>query len=114
MGDRHARRVVPAKPVTVAIENLKRPPAYGVVANISVRGGCVLSAATFNVGEEIVLPLSFPREPETIETPGHIIWTREGPPGTVQYGLKFDATFDIHVRLKELIDHHFTDEPSDG
>jgi Tfp pilus assembly protein PilZ len=112
MLERNVRRVVPAKPVTVAFENPKRPVAYGVVANISVRGGCVLTAASFDVGEEILLTLSFPRELETIETPGHIIWTREGPPGTVQYGLRFDTTFDIDVRLKELIDHQFAGEPS--
>lgn len=48
-----------------------------------------------------------------VETPGHIIWTSEGPPGTVRYGLKFDTTFDLRARLKELIDP-FADEPSDA
>jgi Tfp pilus assembly protein PilZ len=113
MRERNAHRVVPAKPVTVALEHPKRPRAYGVVANISECGGCVVTAATFDVGEEIVLTLSFPREPQPIETPGHIIWTSQGPPGTVQYGLRFVTTFDVHVRLKQLIGN-FADEPSDG
>jgi Tfp pilus assembly protein PilZ len=111
MRERSAHRVVPAKPVTVAVESPKRPRAYGVVANISEVGGCVLTAANFDVGEEIVLAVSFPQESQPLETLGHIIWTREGPPGTVQCGLKFDTTFEVHVRLKELIDH-FADEPS--
>ncbi|HKC10443.1 MAG TPA: PilZ domain-containing protein [Vicinamibacteria bacterium] len=91
MRERNAHRVVPAKAVTVALENPKGPPAYGVVANISVRGGCVLTAASFEPGEEIVVALRFPREPQTIDSPGHIVWIREGPAGTVLYGLKFDA-----------------------
>jgi Tfp pilus assembly protein PilZ len=113
MRERSALRVVPAKPVTVALEHPKRPLAYGVVANISECGGCVLTAAQFEVGEEVVLILSFAREAQPIETPGRIIWTNHGPSGTVQYGLKFDTSFDIHVRLKQLIGN-FEDEPSDG
>jgi Tfp pilus assembly protein PilZ len=113
MRERSAHRVVPAKPVTVALGHPKRPLAYGVVENISECGSCVLTAAQFDVGEEIVLTLSFPRESQPIETPGRIVWTRQGPSGTVQYGLKFDTTFDIHVRLKQLIGN-FADEPSDG
>jgi hypothetical protein len=113
MRERNAHRVVPAKPVTVALEHPGKPRAYGVVANISECGGCVLTSATFDVGEEIVLTLSFPREPQPIETPGLIIWIGQGPPGALQYGLKFDTTFDIHVRLKQLIGN-FEDEPSDG
>ncbi len=113
MRERSAHRVVPAKPVTVALEHPKKPRAYGVVTNISECGGCVLTAAKFEVGEEIVLTLSFARESQPIETPGHVVWTSDGPTGTVQYGLKFDTTFDIHVRLKQLIGN-FQDEPSDG
>jgi Tfp pilus assembly protein PilZ len=105
MRDRSARRVVPSKPVTVALENQSRPVAYGVVTNISSRGGCVLTAARFDVGEEIRLTLSFFQEPEPIETPGYIVWTGLGPQGTVRYGLKFDTTFDVQVRLRDLIDH---------
>ncbi|HXB55813.1 MAG TPA: PilZ domain-containing protein [Vicinamibacteria bacterium] len=113
MRERGALRVVPAKPVTVALEHPKRPLAYGVVANISECGSCVLTAAKFDVGEEVVLTLSFAREAQPIETPGRIVWTNDGPSGTVQYGLKFVTTFDVHVRLKQLIGN-FEDEPSDG
>jgi hypothetical protein len=113
MRERSAPRVVPPKPVTVALETPQRPKEYGVIANISELGGCILTGANFKVGDEIVLTLSFPRALQPIETPGRIVWTGEGPPGSVQYGLKFDTTFELHVRLKELIDH-VGDEPSDG
>jgi Tfp pilus assembly protein PilZ len=113
MRERSAHRVVPAKPVTVALGHPKKPLAYGVVANISECGGCVLTAGKFDVGEEVVLTLSFAREAQPIETPGRIIWINQGPSGTLQYGLKFDTTFDTHIRLKQLIGN-FADEPSDG
>jgi Tfp pilus assembly protein PilZ len=113
MRERSAHRVVPAKPVTVALDHPKRALAYGVVANISECGSCVLTAAKFEVGEEVLLTLSFPREVQPIETPGRVVWTGQGPSGAVQYGLRFDTTFDVHVRLKQLIGN-FEDEPSDG
>jgi Tfp pilus assembly protein PilZ len=105
MRERSARRVVPAKPVTVALENSSHPVAYGVVSNISSRGGCVLTTASFGVGEEIRLTLCFFQEPEHVETPGKVVWAGPGPQGTVRYGLKFDTTLDVQVRLRDLIDH---------
>lgn len=105
MRERSATRVVPRSPVTVVIDNPKRPSAYGVVANISELGGCVLTAETYDVGEDVTLTLSFPREPQPIQTPGHVVWSGEGPKGTVRYGLKFDTTLDVHVKLKDLIEH---------
>src|SRR5258708_36698479 len=103
MRERSAHRVVPAKPVTVALEHPKKPRAYGVVTNISECGGCILTAAKFEVGEEIVLTLSFARESQPIETPGHVVWTSDGPTGTGRDGLKFDPTYDITVGLNRLL-----------
>src|SRR5258708_13530768 len=99
MRERSAHRVVPAKPVTVALEHPRKPRSYGVVANISECGSCVLTAGKFEVGEQVVLTLSFARESQPIETPGLIVWTNQAPSGPAQYGLKSATPFDITVRL---------------
>src|SRR5258708_29884322 len=101
MRERSAHRVVPAKPVTVALEHPKKPRAYGVVTNISECGGCILTPAEIGVGEEIVLTLSFARESQPIETPRHVVWTSDGPTGNLRYALEFDTTVEIPVRRKE-------------
>lgn len=107
MHERGAVRVVPRKAVTVVIENRGLPLAYGVVANISANGACVWTNGRFEVGEKVELRLSFPREPETFETTGHIVWGALAPDETdaLRYGLEWDeAPATVRGRLKALID----------
>jgi Tfp pilus assembly protein PilZ len=107
MRERGAVRVVPRKAITVVIENQGLPLAYGVVANISANGACVWTNGHFEVGEKVELRLSFPREPETFETTGYVVWGTPSPeePDALRYGLAWDeAPAPKRGRLKALID----------
>lgn len=107
MRERGAVRVVPRRAITVVIENRGLPLAYGVVANISADGACVWTNGRFEVGEEVELRLSFPREPETFETTGYVVWGAPAPeePGALRYGLAWgEAPAPRRGRLKALID----------
>ena len=102
MRERAAVRVIPRSAVTVAIENPSYPVAYGVVANISDVGACVWTNSAFGVGENVVLRLSFPREPQPLQAAGRIVW--EDPPrddkGALRLGLQWShATGPAHARL---------------
>ena len=106
MRERAAVRVIPRSAVTVAIENPSYPVAYGVVANISDVGACVWTNSAFGVGENVVLRLSFPREPQPLQAAGRIVW--EDPPrddkGALRLGLQWShATGPAHARLTEMI-----------
>jgi len=88
----------------VAIENPSRSRSYGVVANISAGGACVLTDASYPLGETLDLELSFYREPQVVPACGRIVWTSGSPSaGAVRYGLEWvpDPT---DVRLKGLIE----------
>ena len=106
MRERAAVRVIPRSAVTVAIENPAYPMAYGVVANISDVGACVWTNGAFAVGENIVLRLSFPREPQPLQAAGRVVW--EDPlrdeKGAMRLGLQWShATGPAHARLKQMI-----------
>jgi hypothetical protein len=89
---RRAVRVVPRRAITVAIDDHGVPRAYGVVANISETGACVLTNGAFHVGERLSLQLSFAREPTPIETTGEVVWTgATHDRGVLRYGLQWAA-----------------------
>jgi Tfp pilus assembly protein PilZ len=96
-------RVVPHKAITVAIEGPRRARCYGVVANISEGGACLLTDASLPLGESVVLELSFFREPKVVPATGRVVW-RSGSQdsGAVRYGLKW-APASGDDRLRELI-----------
>src|SRR5436190_23000931 len=98
------RRIVPQKAITVAMEGLRPGRSYGVIANISAGGACVLTDARIALGESLALELSFFREPQVVSAAGRVVWTsgtRES--GALRYGLEWmpEAGED---RLRDLID----------
>ena len=106
MRERAAVRVIPRSAVTVAIENPSYPMAYGVVANISDVGACVWTNGAFGVGENIVLRLSFPREPQLLQAAGRVVWedAQRDEKGAMRLGLQWShATGPAHTRLKQMI-----------
>jgi len=105
MVERSAIRVVPKSAITVAIEEEGAVRAYGVVANISEAGACVWTDATLDVGQDLMFALSFPHEPQPLETRGRVVWAGPTPTeGTVRYGLQWSSpTRAERARLKELI-----------
>ena len=106
MRERAAVRVVPRSAVTVAIENPAYPMAYGVVANISDVGACVWTNGAFAIGENLVLRLSFPREPQPLQAAGRVVWedALRDEKGALRLGLQWShATGPAHARLSQMI-----------
>ena len=106
MRDRIAIRVVPRSAVTVAIEGQDGPDTYGVVANISDGGVCVWTDGAFQIGETLVLQLSFAREPQPLQAAGCIVWSERNPheEGARRYGLQWAHTSGPqHARLRSVI-----------
>lgn len=102
MGER-AVRVVPPRAITVAIDGPQRNRAYGVVANISEGGACVLTDARLALGESLALELSFFREPQVVPATGHVVWSSgDRSAGALRYGLKWSPR-PADDRLRDLI-----------
>lgn len=102
---RRAVRVVPSRAITVAIEDHGVPRAYGVVANISETGACVLTNGAFRVGERLLLQLSFAREPVPLETVGDVVWSGATQDrGVLRYGLQWaEGSIPSLEHMKTLI-----------
>lgn len=102
---RRAVRVVPTRAITVAIEDHGLPRAYGVVANISETGACLLTNGTFRVGERLLLQLSFAREPVPMETVGDVVWSGSTQDrGVLRYGVQWaDGAIPSREHLRSLI-----------
>jgi Tfp pilus assembly protein PilZ len=98
------RRIVPQKAITVAIEGARSGRSYGVIANISEGGACVLTDARIPLGQSLSLELSFFREPQVVAAAGHVIWTSGNrDSGALRYGLEW-APGSGDERLKDLIE----------
>jgi Tfp pilus assembly protein PilZ len=91
MRERQAVRFVPQRPVTVAIEKQGTPFAYGVVANISEGGACILTNARLAEGQRVQMRLSFSRQPQPVLAEGFVVWgaPRAGQVETRGYGLRW-------------------------
>jgi Tfp pilus assembly protein PilZ len=102
---RRAVRYVPKRSITVAIDENGVPRAYGVVANISEGGACVLTDGAFEIGERLILLLSLSREPLLVETAGRVVWTRPTrDQGIVRYGVQWaDVSAGVRDDLRRLI-----------
>jgi Tfp pilus assembly protein PilZ len=103
MMERKTKRIVPAKPITVAVEPSGADPAYGVVINISFGGVCVLTDTPLPLGESLRIELSFPQHHQTVQVPGRTVWV--GPPedNTVRCGVEFAWPRSPELELTHLI-----------
>ena len=103
---RSSVRVVPRRSITVAIDDDGGGPrAFGVVANISETGACVLTNGAFRVGELLRIQLSFAREPTPIAAAGQVVWSGSTKDhGVLRYGLQWaDVADSKRVHLQTLI-----------
>ena len=74
---RYSPRIEPPCPFTVAIEEDRGAVvAYGVVADISKRGGCIRTDVLLEVGTTVHLRLSFDYPPEIHTLVGTVAWAR--------------------------------------
>jgi Tfp pilus assembly protein PilZ len=106
MRKRNALRLIPRSAVTVVIENQGLPRAFGVIANISDAGACIWTTGAFQVGESLVLRLTFAREAQPFQAAGRVVWGDAGRNGgaALCYGLEWaHRSGPHHARLKGLI-----------
>lgn len=105
MRHRGAVRIVPRRPITVAIQDGAAPYAYGVVANISVAGACIWTNVVLSTGRNVNLRLSFPRRSQPIDAEGVVVWGEPaGEAETRRYGLHWtDQSAPRQARLERII-----------
>ena len=69
-------RLVPTNSVMVSIHG-DAGQAYGLIANVSISGACVVSGVHFPPGRQILLRVSFDPEGEPFTMAAEVIWTRD-------------------------------------
>ena len=107
MSLRITARIVPARPITVAIEEEGgKTVAYGVIANISEGGACLWTDGFLRVGTHLQLQVSFAKPPELLEVAGLVLWgqvCRAKSGETRKYGLEWKGTpLYARERLRDL------------
>jgi hypothetical protein len=104
---RRTVRIVPRRPITVALQDAGAPFAYGVVANISAGGACIWTNARLDPGRSVALRLSFPKGSQPLDVDGVVVWggpSVEAPPEGLRYGLQWLGETPSHQqRLARMI-----------
>ena len=110
---RRTKRLVPHKPVTIAIEEGTRR-IYGVAKNISEGGLCIVTNEELKPECTFHLKLSFPHH-DVLEARGRTVWHSVEQPGRPQpakgyvstnilNGLEFsDLSPDISQKLRDIL-----------
>jgi hypothetical protein len=101
-------RIIPASPITTAIEdetgvNL----AYGVLANVSETGACIWTDGLLEPGLSLRLRISFANPPEVHEVAARVVWGDTSQAGAEmplrRYGLEWcDASPACVQRIRDL------------
>ena len=108
MSTRLTPRIVPPRPITVAIEEAGGIPlAYGVIADISESGACIWTDARLSVNATLDFRISFACPSEVYEVTGAVVWSQESLPGAGhnarRYGIVWqEPTAACCSRLREL------------
>ena len=118
MSERNTARIVPARPITVAIaENDGRAVAYGVLANLSDGGACLWTDGFLRVGMHLRLQISFAHPAEMHEATGLVVWgqmCRATEGETRKYGLEWRGTaVQSRKRLRDLASRPVPDQEAD-
>lgn len=105
---RYSPRIEPPCPITVAIEEKGGPViAYGVVADISRKGGCVWTDVLLARGVTFHLRMSFAYPPELHTLAGTVTWARADPHARRKNAyccgfLWSDLGYSLQCRLRQL------------
>ncbi len=107
---RTVRRLVPRQSATVAVYRGDQQVGYGILANVSEAGACVVTDTLMAPGTDLRLKLSFYQQPRLFETIARVVWSREaseaerGFEGLRLHGLRFTVTSTVErSRLVALL-----------
>lgn len=100
---RRTARIVPGRPVFVAMEGARGPVARGLVSNISEGGACVSLAGPFDVGDDVILRLSFAQQTHPVPATGRVVWSGAASRGGARFGISWTHGGPHRVRLESLI-----------
>jgi hypothetical protein len=95
---RTVRRLVPRQSATVAVYRGDQQVGYGILANVSEAGACIVTDALVAPGTDLRLKLSFYQQPRLFETIARVVWSREASAadgafaGLRLHGLRFTVT----------------------
>ena len=107
---RHAPRIEPPSPTTIAIEDDGGVAhAYGIVSDISKTGACICTNALLKAGITVNVRLSFSSPSEVHTLACSVVWTRPDPKSPRGTGYRcgvtwIDAGFALRERLRQLVD----------
>jgi hypothetical protein len=82
--------------------------AYGLLANISEAGACVVSGIDFEPGSKVLLRMGFDANAEPFSTEAKVVWSRDESESekkaTFVLGLRFDMISEEQMALlKEVL-----------
>ena len=98
---RTVRRLVPRQSATVAVYRGEQQVGYGILANVSEAGACIVTDSLVAPGTDLRLKLSFYQQPRLFETVARVVWSREalaserGFAGLRLHGLRFTVTSTV-------------------
>jgi hypothetical protein len=107
---RTVRRLVPRQSATVAVYRGEQQVGYGILANVSEAGACIVTDSLMAPGTDLRLKLSFYQQPRLFETIARVVWSRDASPadrgfdGLRLHGLRFTVTSTVErSRLATLL-----------
>jgi len=98
---RTVRRLMPRQSATVAYRGEQQVVGYGILANVSEVGACIVTDSLMAPGTDLRLKFSFYREARLFETIARVVWSREasesdrGFAGLLLHGLRFTVTSTV-------------------
>jgi hypothetical protein len=100
-------RIEPPCPITVAIEEERGTVvAYGVLADLSRKGGCVRTETLLDQGATFIFRMSFAYPPEVHTVLGKVAWARGDPDCSLEQaccGVEWlSLGYSLRCRLRQL------------
>lgn len=99
-------RLVPTNSVMVSVF-AGEAQAYGLIANISEAGSCVVSGVHFEPGTPVLLRIGFEFPDNPFTTEAKIIWSRDetepGQKATFVHGVKFFLIAEQRMQLRAIL-----------
>ena len=88
-------RLVPANAIMVSIF-AGTEQAFGLLANVSVTGACVVSGVHFAPGSKVLLRIGFDRDGDRYSTEAKVVWRRDesNSEPTYYHGIHFTNVTD--------------------